>query len=156
METLTDQLYAFFLVLLSGVLLGLFFDCYRLFRQLLKPRKHTTFVCDLLFFVLVTPLLLFSALLANGGALRLYVILGFSFGVALYLLLFSRVVLALFGGLLQSIQRILATLLTLFASVFRVPLYMAQDRKFLPRRFLRPHLRWKKQPFILRIFGRKP
>lgn len=80
MEPLGTQLYAFGIVLLAGVNLGLFFDLFRVIRGLLRPGLLATPLLDLLFWALVTPILVLYLILANWGELRGYVVIGLALG----------------------------------------------------------------------------
>ena len=96
MESLGTQLYAFGIVLLAGITLGLFFDLFRVIRGLLRPGLISTPILDLLFWALITPILVLYLVLANWGELRGYVC--WSGSRSLYRLLLSGMVISLCYG----------------------------------------------------------
>lgn len=90
MEYVHSQISSCLLLLLTGIVLGGFFDLYRVFRGMVKAKGWMTYSGDLLFWVLVTivviPLLYWSTWLE----LRLYVWLSIGAGFIGYYLFFSR------------------------------------------------------------------
>lgn len=84
------QLFAFGIILLSGFLLGLCFDLYRVLRALWQPGPLWTRIGDLLFWFNALCLLSSLLLVGNWGELRLYVLVGWALGFLLYQRLLSR------------------------------------------------------------------
>ena len=107
MESLGTQLYAFGIVLLAGITLGLFFDLFRVIRGLLRPGLISTPILDLLFWALITPILVLYLVLANWGELRGYVIIGLVLGLFFYRLLLSGMVISLLLWLVHGIGGLL-------------------------------------------------
>lgn len=130
MESLGSQFYAFGIVLLAGTSLGIFFDLFRVLRGLLRPGFLSTPLLDLLFWALITPMLVLYLLLANWGELRGYVFIGLVLGFLFYRLLLSSLVVTvllwstrLLGGLLNVI---FCFILWLVAA----PLRLVQEARF--------------------------
>lgn len=144
---LSTQLYSFGIVLLAGVSLGVFFDLFRVIRGLLRPGFFSTPLLDLLFWALVTPVLILYLLLANWGELRGYVVIGLALGFFFYKLLLSGIVTGILLWLFNLIMTVLSFILTLFLRLVSAPLVLLADLKLswarTPLRF-RPKLRWKK------------
>lgn len=156
MEPLGTQLYAFGIVLLAGVNLGLFFDLFRVIRGLLRPGLLSTPLLDLLFWALVTPVLVLYLILANWGELRGYVLVGLALGFFFYRLLFSGIVISLLLWLVDVIRGVLNLVLTFLLWLGSFPILLLQEIRFhwshrvrtlgRPRRVWRfaPKLRWRK------------
>lgn len=108
MLSLLDQLRAFAVTALGGVLMGVLFDCLRVVRGLAPRRTPLLWVLDLVYWVVLTPLMAGLLLQANWGELRLYVLLGIGTGLALYFAFGSRLVL----GALLALSRGVLTLLS--------------------------------------------
>jgi spore cortex biosynthesis protein YabQ len=93
MEYVAVQLSSFLTLLLTGMVLGGFFDLYRVWRSTVKVNWVITAGGDLVFWLiallLATPLIFWSTWLD----LRLYVWLAITGGLILYFLVFSRLVL---------------------------------------------------------------
>ncbi len=156
MEPLGTQLYAFGIVLLAGVNLGLFFDLFRVIRGLLRSGTISTPLLDLLFWALVTPVLVLYIILANWGELRGYVVIGLSLGFFFYRLILSSLVIAFLLWLVDLVRSLLNLLVTCAVWVGSLPIMVYQEARFYyshrvrtrPKagRFwkIRPRLRWRK------------
>jgi spore cortex biosynthesis protein YabQ len=96
MDHVNVQLSSILITLLAGMIFGVFFDCYRVFRGKIMGKKGRSasglnFISDLVFwgmmFILITPIIFWGTWLE----LRLYVWLLILAGIGLYLAIFSRV-----------------------------------------------------------------
>jgi len=155
-ESLGTQLYAFGIVLLAGITLGLFFDLFRVIRGLLRPELFSTPLLDLLFWALITPVLVLYLILANWGELRGYVIIGLALGLFFYRLLLSGMIISLLLWLVQVVRSVLNLSISFLLWLLSFPVLLVQEIRFswshrarpsgAARRAwrLRPQLRWKK------------
>lgn len=87
---LYGQIQIFLGTLLTGALLGIIFDFYRVLRGIFRPRFIATTMADFVYWIVATATVLISLLLYNWLELRLYVFLGLLGGAAGYYRLFSR------------------------------------------------------------------
>jgi len=108
MVSLLDQLHALALTALGGVLMGVLFDGLRVVRGLAPRSGVLSWLLDLLYWVVLAPLLAVVLLQANWGELRLYVLLGIGSGLALYFAFCSRLVLAVLSALTRGFVVLLA------------------------------------------------
>lgn len=154
MQPLSTQLYAFGIVLLAGVSLGIFFDLFRVIRGVLRPGVFSTPLLDLLFWVLLTPILILYLLLANWGELRGYVLIGLALGFFFYRLLLSGLVISLLLWLSNILVTVLNVVFTFLLRLVSFPLLILAELRFAwlqqrhkpprpPLRF-RPKLRWRR------------
>jgi spore cortex biosynthesis protein YabQ len=92
----TTQLSSFLILLFTGMLLGAFFDFYRVLRGCVRAGALFTMAGDLLFwvgaFVLAVPLLYWSTWLE----LRFYVWAALLLGILLYFWMFSPMIIPLY------------------------------------------------------------
>ncbi len=151
MESLSAQLYAFGIILLAGLSIGLLVDFYRVLRGFLRPGLVSTAILDLIFWALLTPILIIYLLLANWGQLRAYVVIGLLLGFLFYRLLISRAVVAFLVWLIDSIGRVLSFTAAAIWSIVTFPLVIGQElglslrsARIGRRFFFRPKLRWRK------------
>lgn len=84
MSSLAGQTYAFLMTIFAGGIIGLLFDVYRVIRSVFQPRQLGTAVWDLVFWIMVTPVLFATLLASNWGELRFYVAIGVGLGLLLY------------------------------------------------------------------------
>jgi spore cortex biosynthesis protein YabQ len=100
------EFFILFQLVIAGLAIGLLFDLYRLLRWLLRPGRVGTYVGDLLFWLVLTPILFFLLLSTNGGELRLYVFVVLAVGCLLYFRLFSRWFLRLATAFWRGVRRV--------------------------------------------------
>lgn len=103
----TGQAATFVMTVTVGVLLGVIFDFYRVLRGVFKPRAITTYIFDLMYWLLAIALAFGGLLVSNWGELRFYVFLGLTGGAAIYYKLLSRYAIWL---LVRTIRVFLLTL----------------------------------------------
>ncbi|HHT74042.1 MAG TPA: hypothetical protein GX008_10060 [Firmicutes bacterium] len=145
MESLSAQLYAFGIILLAGLTIGLVVDVYRVIRGILRPGLVSTAILDLMFWALLTPILVIYLLLANWGQLRGYVILGLILGFAFYRLTMSRAVVALLLWLIDLLGRLVTFAGTVVWSIISFPIVLGQELGLGVRSLrLKTRLRWRK------------
>ncbi|MBM7855979.1 spore cortex biosynthesis protein YabQ [Desulfohalotomaculum tongense] len=97
-------MYAFFITIAIGMLAGFMFDLYRVVGRLLKLKKWGTMLGDLLYWLILTPVVFVILLWGNWGEVRLYVIIGLSLGAVLYLQYPSKYIVPLIGKLIDGIK----------------------------------------------------
>jgi spore cortex biosynthesis protein YabQ len=100
------QLETFLLTVVTGMLLGLLFDFYRIMRGVFKPRWFVTSVADLLYWLVATVFVFVALLFGNWGEVRLYVFIGLFVGVLLYYWLFSRMAIRMLIGMIRIAVRV--------------------------------------------------
>ncbi|MGI6640879.1 MAG: spore cortex biosynthesis protein YabQ [Limnochordia bacterium] len=145
MESLSAQLYAFGIILLAGLTIGLVVDVYRVIRGILRPGLVSTAILDLMFWALLTPILVIYLLLANWGQLRGYVIMGLILGFAFYRLTMSRAVVALLLWLIDLLGRLVTFAGTVVWSIISFPIVLGQELGLGVRSLrLKTRLRWRK------------
>ncbi|NLY73981.1 MAG: spore cortex biosynthesis protein YabQ [Firmicutes bacterium] len=89
MEYVNLQFNSFLILFLTGMILGVFFDLYRVFRSTIKVNKIIDTIGDLSFWVIALFLLGPSIYWSNWLELRLYVWLALATGTAFYFMIFS-------------------------------------------------------------------
>lgn len=107
MQRLELQFYAFFMIVLSGIALGMLFDLLRALRGYYRPNRWVGAAGDLLFWGAATLVLASGLFFGNWGEYRFYVLVGLLLGLGLYYWLASSVVLAGARGTLRLITWLL-------------------------------------------------
>ena len=105
---LTGQILAFVITIVTGILLGLLFDCYRVLRGTFNPKAAVTWLTDLLYWLVATAVVFVALVLSNWGELRFYVVIGILSGLGLYyrwlslysIRVFAKVIKLIIAGLL--------------------------------------------------------
>ena len=135
MQDLTTQIYAFCVTILTGFLLGIFFDIYRVVRGLIKPRKVIAHLGDLLFWIITTGFIFVLLLFGNWGELRLYVFIGAGLGVFLYLHSFSKLTVRILNfviKILGYVKNLLAALSGLIINAILFPFRLIKSIIIIP------------------------
>lgn len=137
MVSLAGQLQAFLSTVMIGLVLGLAFDAYRILRGLIRPKAVATGMLDLLFWVVMTPIVFALLVAGNWAELRFYVLLGLAVGAALYAQLFSPLFVWAAIGLVRIVSGVVGMLLDVVVWVTRTPFSRMRRRAHwqLPIRF---------------------
>jgi spore cortex biosynthesis protein YabQ len=88
--TLEEQLKLFSLAIASGFFLVFCYNVYQVIRNILKLKKTGTIIGDLLFWLILTPLVFIFLFPGNQGEIRFFIFFGLVLGALLYLKFFSR------------------------------------------------------------------
>jgi len=113
------QLYVFLATLYGGILIGIIYDMYKVFRFYLKPRKITAVIQDLFFWTTITAVAILVLLYSNDGKLRGYTILGFMMGTLLHNIFLSRLFTRMLIDILISIKKVSNYVYIKVTSIFR-------------------------------------
>ncbi len=136
------QLNVFFICIVFGLLSGVVFDLGRSIRKVYGGKSVLTIAEDVLFSLLYITALIILCYLFDEGRIRYYHLLGAVFGVLLYALLLSRIVLKVFCTVhMFFIKNILSPLIKLIKLIF-IPFKLFTTKiialfKKLKRRFKR-------------------
>lgn len=119
-----NQAYLFIVFSLTGVVIGLLFDFFRILRRSFKTSNIITYFEDVLFWILTGVLILYNIWYFNNGEIRIYMFLGIIIGVLIYMLTLSNIIISLLSKILISIVKVLElpfkTLFSIFHKFFTV------------------------------------
>ena len=119
-----NQAYLFIVFSLTGVVIGLLFDFFRILRRSFKTSNIITYFEDVLFWILAGVLILYNIWYFNNGEIRIYMFLGIIMGVLIYMLTLSNIIISLLSKILISIVKVLElpfkTLFSIFHKFFTV------------------------------------
>lgn len=114
----SDQLYIFVWAIIFGGLLGLFYDLIRVFRRILPHQKLAIGIEDLIFWCIAGITIFGYIFNTNDGVMRGFIFIGLSLGVAMYMLLFSRIFIEYMTKLIRTILKgIKITLIWIFKPI---------------------------------------
>lgn len=103
MNGLDRQIYAFCVVVLTGVAVGLLFDLLRVGRKRLARRSPAATLADLLFCLAAATVVLAAFILGNWDGLRLWMFLALAAGLLGYGALAGPVLLPVFSAVLDLV-----------------------------------------------------
>lgn len=85
-----NQAYIFLIFIITGLLIGILFDIFRILRKSFKTSDFITYVQDMLFWTLAGFLIIFSIYKFNSGEIRIFIFVGLLLGIIFYLLTISK------------------------------------------------------------------
>ncbi len=103
-----NQLSTLLYFILTGAIIGILFDIFRILRKSFKTSDIITYIHDFLFWILTGAILLFSIFTFNNGELRGYIFIGIIFGITIYLLLFSKYFIKILVAIIGFIKKIVS------------------------------------------------
>ena len=102
-----NQAYLFLVFSLTGVIIGILFDFFRILRKTIKTPNIITYIEDVIFWILTGILILYNIWYFNDGEIRIYMFLGIILGVLIYMSILSKMIILIFSKILQTIIKIL-------------------------------------------------
>lgn len=102
-----NQAYLFLVFSLTGVIIGILFDFFRILRKTVKTSNFITYVEDVSFWILTGILILYNIWYFNDGEIRIYMFLGIIMGILIYMLTLSKLLILIFSKIFQIIIKIL-------------------------------------------------
>ena len=100
-----EQAQVFVVFLLTGCMIGILFDCFRVARKIVKTSDFMTALEDGVFWILTGLLLVYMIFIFHHGEIRLYLILGALVGLILYFRWISRVFIKQSVKIIQGLIR---------------------------------------------------
>ncbi|MBQ9267261.1 MAG: spore cortex biosynthesis protein YabQ [Clostridia bacterium] len=119
---LENQVYVFLWTVLIGAVMGLIFDFFRIMRRKGNTKDVLVYLQDIVFWLIVTVIIIVSTFLINNGELRGYMILGYILGGIFYILLLSGMIRKVLSAILDFIENIfkkMGNILTKFVKNFK-------------------------------------
>ena len=95
-----NQAYLFLVFSLTGVIIGILFDFFRILRRSIKTPNIITYIQDILFWILTGIIVLYSIWYFNNGELRIFVFLGLIIGILIYMTTLSSIIVKIFTKIL--------------------------------------------------------
>ena len=105
-----NQAYLFLIFILNGLLIGIVFDVFRILRRSFKTPNVVTYLEDILFWIISVSIVLYSLFIFNNGEIRGYIFIGILFGIALYMLFFSKTIIKIFVKIILFCKKIIYSL----------------------------------------------
>lgn len=114
-----NQAYLFLVFSLTGMVIGILFDFFRILRRTIKTGNIATYIQDILFWILTGILILYNIWYFNNGEIRVYMFLGIIIGTLIYMSTLSNIFVKLFTKILSTIIKILELPFKTIISLFR-------------------------------------
>lgn len=119
-----NQAYLFLIFTLNGVLIGLLFDFFRILRKTFKTGNIATYVEDIVFWILSGISIIFFMYKFSNGSLRFFIFLGLCFGIILYMLTLSNIIIKTsvktISGVIKLIHKIWSIIIIPLKFIYKV------------------------------------
>ncbi len=115
-----NQLYIFSVFILTGILIAILFDIFRILRKSFKTSDIVTYFEDITFWVLAGLILLYTIFKFNNGKIRIYIFLAIFIGILIYMLFFSKPFIKINVTIISVIKRILSKLISVLIFPIKV------------------------------------
>lgn len=112
------QLYNFFIFIVLGLIVSFIFDIFRILRKKFNTNNIITYIEDVLFWIISGFLIISAVFKFNNGELRLYLFLGLSIGIVMYMLLFTKFINMIFLKILTPVQILIDFFLSLLKKIY--------------------------------------
>lgn len=126
-----NQLYLFAIFFLNGIIIGLLFDFFRIWRKSFITSDFITYIQDGVFCVLIGIILLYSIFIFNNGEMRGFLFISSILGFSLYLLFISKYVIKSSVYIINKIKVFLKVLLKPLKYIKKCILKMISPITFL-------------------------
>lgn len=104
---INNQAQLFLVFIINGIIIGIFFDFFRILRKSFKTSDFSTYIEDLLFWILTGFSILFTLFKYNNGEIRLYMFLAIAIGIFLYMLIFSSYIIKINVSIILLLKKLL-------------------------------------------------
>lgn len=113
-----NQLYLFLIFITNGIVVGLLFDIFRILRKSFKTPNLITYIEDILFWILTGISIVFCMYKFSYGSLRLFMFLGLGFGIIIYMLTFSKIIIKILVFIITFLKNIIIKIIHIFLKPF--------------------------------------
>lgn len=131
--TITNQIYLFSIYFICGIIIGIFFDLFRILRQSFKTSDIVTYIEDIVFGILTGIFLIFIIFIFDNGELRAFTFIALVLGAILYLLTISRYFIRINVNILTFLKKIIVKTFIIISYPFKI------IKKYFFKLILRPY-----------------
>lgn len=103
-----SQLYSLLIFTITGIIIGVFFDVFRILRRSFKTPDIITYIEDILFWIFTGIFFITVLFKFNDGEIRSYVLLGLIFGIIMYMLVISKYFIKINVKIIEIIKKMLS------------------------------------------------
>ena len=136
-----NQAYLFYIFLLTGILVGILFDIFRILRKSFKHSDFITLLQDIVFVIIMSVLIIYTVFKFNNGEIRSYVIIGLAAGIIIYFTIFSKIFIKVNVTIINFLKVALKFILNIFLFPFKLIFNLIKKIVFKPVAFIFINLR---------------
>lgn len=113
-NTIFSQMYSFLIYIISGMIIGIFFDIFRILRKTFHTSDVITSIEDIIFWIITGIFLLYILFQISDGEIRIYNIAGLIIGSIIYMLTISKFFIKINVFIVSTIKNIVYKLSKIF------------------------------------------
>lgn len=137
-----NQLTTFFLYIISGMAICIFYDIFRVLRKSIRTSNMITYFEDAIFWVVVGSFLIWEIFEISYGELRSYIFIGLILGGVIYLLTMSKFFININVKIVTFLKKLILKIFTPIVRLIRKPIYfLCINTKKILNRVLRSNVR---------------
>lgn len=114
------QIQLFCIFFLTGGIIGLLFDFFRILRKTIKTSDFITYLQDIIFWILSSIIIMYNIFTFNNGEIRLYLFLAILLGSLIYLLLVSKIIIKINLTCIKFFENILHKIILILKIPFSI------------------------------------
>ena len=115
-----EQLINFIYFVITGMLLSIVFDIFRILRRSFKTSDFVTNIEDVIFGIITGIIILSSIFLFNNGELRLYIFIGIGVGIIFYMLFISKYFIKINVAIINFVEKIIILITKPFIILLKI------------------------------------
>ena len=123
------QLFCLIAFIITGIVIGVLFDIFRILRRSFKTADWLTTLQDILFWILAGFVILFSIFKFSNGEIRSYIFIGIALGVLIYILTISKYIIKYSVIMIKFAKKMISYPLNLILKILN--LLFIKPTKFL-------------------------
>lgn len=131
-----EQVSSFLIFTIVGIVISIIFDIFRILRKTIKTTDIVTYIEDTFFWLITGFIMLYSIFKFNNGELRLYIFIGISIGITLYMLFVSRYFIKINIFIINIIKNIIKRFISLTIIPFKFIFNIIRKIIFKPISFV--------------------
>ena len=124
-----EQLFCLIAFTVTGIVIGVLFDIFRILRKSFKTADWLTTLQDILFWILAGFVILFSIFKFSNGEIRSYIFIGIALGVLIYILTISKYIIKYSVIMIKFAKKMISYPLNLILKILN--LLFIKPTKFL-------------------------
>lgn len=133
---INNQAQLFLVFIINGIIIGILFDFFRILRKSFKTSDFTTYIEDILFWILTGFSILFTLFKFNNGEIRLYMFFAIAIGILFYILIFSSYIIKLNVSIIFFLKKTIKKILFYIYIPIKSILKMVKKIIFKPISFI--------------------
>lgn len=119
-SSVTEQLIEFFEFVFIGIVIALIFDFFRAYRKIKKVKDKSVIMQDILFFLIVSIILVFSNIYILNSDFRIYIIMAVLVGILIYIAIFSKYFLKIYTIVIKLFFDIISFIFIPFKYILQI------------------------------------